>query len=66
MEHKLILTKSLRGEDSHRIFSVRIDTDTLNAIERIAGDSGLSRNMAIVSMLRFAVRHPEFFGFKTE
>ena len=44
-----------KGEDGFRVFSVRVREDVVARIDRIAADSGRSRNEIIGILLEFAV-----------
>ena len=41
-----------RGEDGHRLISVRIETGTLEKLDRLASESNRSRNELINIILR--------------
>ena len=57
MEHeKLILRpKRPKGEDGHRIFSIRIKDNLMEQIEDISKETGYSRNELINLFLEYAV-----------
>lgn len=55
-DHKLIIKKQ-KGEDGHKIFSIRIKDSTLKRIDSIATESGYSRNEIINRFLEFAISH---------
>ena len=46
-----------RGEDEYKIISVRINEDTLEALDKIAAETKYSRNELINLMLRHGVEH---------
>lgn len=51
----LIIKK--KGEDGTKIISVRIKSDTLEAIDKISADSNYSRNELINIMLKYSVEN---------
>ena len=55
-EDKLIIKskRRLQGDDGYSVFSIRIRTDTKEKIDKIAADSGYSRNSLIETFLEFA------------
>lgn len=48
-----------RGEDGTRIISVRIAEDTLNKLDKIAGEANYSRNELINTILAHGVDNIE-------
>ena len=48
-----------KGEDGHKLISVRIREDTLAEIDRIAGECNLSRNELINTILSHGVKNIE-------
>lgn len=46
-----------RGEDGHRMISVRIKEDTLVELDRIAAESNYSRNELINIILSYGVKN---------
>lgn len=48
-----------RGEDGHKVISVRIDESLLEKIDRIAGDTNRSRNQIINIILTHGVENIE-------
>lgn len=48
-----------RGEDGHKIITVRIREDTLNELDRIAAETNRSRNELINLILRHGVENIE-------
>lgn len=48
-----------RGEDNHRVISVRIDADLLDKLDEIAGESNRSRNEVINLILEHGVENIE-------
>ncbi|MBQ4152762.1 MAG: ribbon-helix-helix protein, CopG family [Oscillospiraceae bacterium] len=60
MGEKLIIDiKPLRGEDGHKIFSVRIKNDTIIALDELAKNTNRSRNELINILLDFAINNCE-------
>ncbi|MCC8160677.1 MAG: ribbon-helix-helix domain-containing protein [Oscillospiraceae bacterium] len=59
-DKKLQIKKyTLRGEDNHKTFSIRIEKDLLSKIEDISRQTGRSRNELINVLLEFAVDNCE-------
>jgi len=56
---KIAKKNALRGEDSHKIFSIRIREDTMNSLENIADKTNRSRNEIINMFLEYAVNNWE-------
>lgn len=52
-DDKVIIKK--KGEDGYRVFSVRVREDIVSRIDKIAAESGRSRNEIIGILLEFAV-----------
>ncbi|MBR7071148.1 MAG: CopG family transcriptional regulator [Clostridia bacterium] len=60
MKDKLIINKkALKGEDGYKTFSVRIKEETVAALERLAKETGRSRNELINLMLTYAIQNCE-------
>ena len=60
MKEKLIIDKkSLKGEDGHRTFSIRIKEDTVSRLDALAKDTGRSRNELINILLDYAIDNCE-------
>lgn len=53
----VIHPKRAKGEDGYRIFSIRLKEDMLEEINRIAAQTGYSRNELISRFLEFAIDH---------
>ena len=51
-EHVVIKKK---GEDGYRAFSVRVSENIISRVDKIAAESGRSRNEVIGILLEFAV-----------
>ena len=58
-EQKLIISKKLKGEDGHKVFSVRIKDETVEKLEHIAKRTNRSRNDLINMLLEFAMDNCE-------
>ncbi len=54
-ERKLIITKKLKGEDGHKVFSVRMKDETVERLEEIARRTNRSRNDLINLLLDYAM-----------
>ena len=48
-----------KGEDGHRVITIRIREDTLESIDKIAAESNYSRNELINRMLEHGLEHIE-------
>ena len=48
-----------KGEDGHRVITIRIREDTLAAIDRLAAEANYSRNELINRMLEHGLEHIE-------
>lgn len=61
MGDKLILNKKygLKGEDGHRVFSVRIKEVIVDELDRISKETGHSRNELINIFLDYAIQNLE-------
>lgn len=57
--NKLMLITIMRGEDSYKIFSVRIRNETATALEELSIKSNRSRNELIGMILEYAVNHTD-------
>ena len=53
----IIKPKRPKGEDGYKIFSVRIKEETVGKIDKIAQETGQSRNELIGMFLDFAAEH---------
>ena len=54
-EQKLLISKKLKGEDGHKIFSVRIKDETVARLDDIAKKTNRSRNDLINMLLDYAM-----------
>ncbi|MBQ9859231.1 MAG: CopG family transcriptional regulator [Clostridia bacterium] len=60
MEEKLIIPKkSLKGEDGHKTFSIRIKEETVSSLDELAKTTNRSRNELINILLEYAIEHCE-------
>ena len=48
-----------KGEDGHRVITIRIREDTLESIDKIAAEANYSRNELINRMLEHGPEHIE-------
>ena len=48
-----------KGEDGHRVITIRIREDTLGSIDKIAAEANYSRNELINRMLEHGLEHIE-------
>lgn len=58
---KLKITKKdeLKGEDGHKVFSVRLRDETVTALEAMAEKTNRSRNELINLLLEFGIKNSE-------
>ena len=56
-EELVIRPKKLRGEDGHRVISVRLKKETVARLDGIAARTGHSRNELIGMFLAYALDH---------
>ena len=52
----------LKGEDGHKIFSVRMKEETADALDKIAKESNCSRNELINLFLEYGIGNYEIIG----
>ena len=58
MPEKLIVErKKMKGEDGHRVFSVRLTEETVEQLEAIAEETNRSRNELINLFLEYAIKN---------
>ncbi|MBQ7033768.1 MAG: ribbon-helix-helix protein, CopG family [Clostridia bacterium] len=56
MKDKLIINKkNLKGEDGHKVFSVRIKEDTILKLNNLSEQTNRSRNELINILLEYAI-----------
>ena len=58
-KQKLIITKKVKGEDGHKIFSIRLKDETVERLDDIVKQSGRSRNDLINVLLDYAMDNCE-------
>ncbi len=54
---KLVKIKKSKGKKSFRQISVRISAENIMAINRLAKETGLSRNKVIMQCIDYAMEH---------
>ena len=62
MKEKLLLTRKntgKRGEDGYKTFSVRMKSETVEELEKLAGSTDRSRNEVICTLVEWALRNTE-------
>lgn len=61
MDKKLIITKrsKMKGDDGHRVFSIRIREETVQALDRMAAETNRSRNELINILLDYGIANAE-------
>nr|WP_325189957.1 ribbon-helix-helix protein, CopG family [uncultured Selenomonas sp.] len=59
MNTKLIITKKKRGEDGHKILTIRVKEDIIERLDILADQTGRSRNELIGLLLDFAIKNSE-------
>ena len=59
MNTKLIITKKKRGEDGHKILTIRVKEDIIERLDIMADQTGRSRNELIGLLLDFAIKNSE-------
>lgn len=60
MKEKLIIKKkALKGEDGYKTFSIRIRDETVARLDRLAEETGRSRNELINILLDYAIENSE-------
>lgn len=65
-KQKLVITKKPKGEDGHKIFSIRINDDTVRRLDEIASKTNRSRNDLINLLLDYAMDYCEIQEDKTD
>jgi len=58
-KEKLIITKKPKGEDGHRVFSVRLRDETVEKLDIIARKTNRTRNDLINTFLDYAISNAE-------
>ena len=60
MDKKLIITKKqLKGEDGHKVFSIRIKEETVKKLDAISKKTNRSRNDLINLFIDYAIENCE-------
>ncbi|MBQ8903337.1 MAG: CopG family transcriptional regulator [Oscillospiraceae bacterium] len=61
MNKKLLISKrsKIKGEDGYKTFSLRVRDEVVAELDRIAGETGRSRNEIISLMLDFGIENCE-------
>lgn len=59
MNEKLIISKKLKGEDGHKVFSIRVKDEMVERLDKLAAKTNRSRNDLINVLLDFALDHSE-------
>jgi len=52
--------KALKGEDDHRVFSIRVADETYKKLDLLSASSGFSRNALINAMIDHCLGHGVF------
>lgn len=58
-KQKLIITKKPKGEDGHKVFSIRLRDETVENLNHIARKTNRTRNDLINTLLDFAIEYTE-------
>ena len=58
-KEKLIITKRLKGEDGHKVFSIRIKDEIVERLDDLATKTSRSRNDLINLLLDYAMDNCE-------
>ncbi|MBE6536538.1 MAG: CopG family transcriptional regulator [Ruminococcaceae bacterium] len=58
-KQKLIITKKPKGEDGHKVFSIRIKDETAEKLDLLARKTERTRNDLINILLDYAMEHCE-------
>lgn len=53
----IIKAKKTKGEDGHKVFSVRVKEDVVSQIESLSFETGRSRNEIISLLLEYGIKH---------
>ncbi len=61
MDNRITITKRkyLRGEDGHKVFSIRVKDETVKKLDEISAATNRSRNELINIMLEFGIENYE-------
>ena len=58
-DKKLVISKKMKGEDGHKVFSVRLKDTTVEKLDELAQKTYRSRNDLINMLLDFAMEYCE-------
>lgn len=58
-KEKLIITKRPKGEDGHKVFSIRVKDETAERLDELAKQTNRSRNDLINLLLDYAMDYCE-------
>lgn len=58
-KQRLIITKKIKGENGHKVFSVRVKDETVKRLDIIAAKTNRTRNDLINLLLDFAMDYCE-------
>ena len=58
-DKKLVITKKMKGDDGHKVFSVRIKDETVEKLDELAQKTYRSRNDLINMLLDYAMEYCE-------
>lgn len=58
-DEKLIISKRMKGEDGHKVFSIRIKDETVARLDELSNKTNRSRNDLISLLLDYAIEHCE-------
>lgn len=62
-DKKIILyPKFPKGEDGHRTFSIRVESEMVERLDEISKNTGISRNELISTFLKFALENYEIYS----
>ena len=56
-DKRLIISKRMKGEDGHKVFSIRIKDETVARLDELSGKTNRSRNDLINLLLEYAIEH---------
>ena len=56
-EKLIVQRKNMKGEDGHKVFSVRLKEETVAKLEEIAEETNRSRNELINLFLEYAIKN---------
>lgn len=61
MDDKIVIPRSnkKKGEDGHKVFSIRVKDETVEALNKIAGQTNRTRNEIVNLFLEYGISHYE-------